>query len=82
VGQIFITYADSGGKQFNFSEFGGNSAAVAISMAYYPESRRASDALSKLGLQIGMDAASNVLKEFWLQGRRRASQRRGKDANE
>jgi hypothetical protein len=70
VGQIFITYTDSGGKQFNFSEFGGNSAAVAISMAYYPENRRASDAVSKLGLQVGLDAMSNVLKELWPQSRR------------
>jgi hypothetical protein len=50
VGQIFIAHTDSGEKQFNVSEFGGNSAAVAISMAYYPENRRASDAVSKLGL--------------------------------
>jgi hypothetical protein len=71
VGQIFITYTDSGGKQFNFSEFGGNSAAVAISMAYYPENRSASNAVSKVGLQIALDAASNVLKEFWPQDRRR-----------
>ena len=54
VGQIFITYTDSGRRQFNFSEFGGNSAALAISMAYYPENRSASDAISKLGLQIAL----------------------------
>jgi hypothetical protein len=81
VGQIFVTYNDSGGKQFNFSEFGGNSAAVAISMAYYPENRRASDAVSKLGLQIALDAAGNVLKEFWPGGRHRASQGGAKDAS-
>ncbi len=80
VGQIFITYTDSGGKQFNISEFGGNSAAVAISMAYYPENRRASDAISKLGLQIALDAAGNVLKEFWPLGRRRRETKRGEES--
>jgi hypothetical protein len=77
VGQIFITYSDSGGRQFNFSEFGGISAAVAISMAYYPENRSASDAISKLGLQIALDAGGNVLKEFWPQGQRRCATKRG-----
>jgi hypothetical protein len=65
VGQVFLTHGDSGRTQFNFSEIGGNSAAVAISMAYYPENRDVKDAVSKLGTQIGVDAASNVLKEFW-----------------
>lgn len=78
VGQTFITYTDSGRRQFNFSELSGNSAAVAISMAYYPENRRASDAVSKLGLQVGLDVLSNVLREFWPQGgRRRASRAAG-----
>jgi hypothetical protein len=44
VGQIFWTHTDSGATQFNYSEIAGNSTAVAISMAYYPENRRASDA--------------------------------------
>ena len=49
-------------------------------MAYYPENRRASDAVSKLGLQIALDTASNVLKEFWPQGRRRRATKRGGEA--
>jgi hypothetical protein len=65
MGQIFITHADSGRKTFNFSEIGGNSAAVAISMAYYPDNRDVSSGVSKLGVQIGVDMASNILKEFW-----------------
>jgi hypothetical protein len=70
VGQIFWTRTDSGGHEFNYSEFGGNSAAVAISMAYYPASRQASDAASQLGVQIALDVAGNILKEFWPQGKR------------
>jgi hypothetical protein len=70
MGQIFWTHTDSGGHMFNFSEIGGNSAAVAISQAYYPENRRASDAVSKLAVQVGVDMASNVMKEFYPEVRR------------
>ncbi len=65
AGQIFWTHRDSGGMQFNYSEIVGNSAAVAISTAYYADNRTAGDATSKLGIQIGVDMASNILKEFW-----------------
>jgi len=65
VGQIFWTHTDSGGHQFNYSEIAGNSTAVAISMAYYPGSRRASDAVQDLGTQVAVDMAANILKEFW-----------------
>jgi hypothetical protein len=47
------------------SEIVGNSTEVAISNAYYPDIRSASDSVTKLGIQIGADMASNVLKEFW-----------------
>jgi hypothetical protein len=65
AGQIFLTHGDSGRTQFNFSEVIGNSTAVAISNAYYSDNRTASDAVSKLGIQLGVDMAANALKEFW-----------------
>ena len=65
AGQIFWTHTDSNGSQFNFSEFFGNSAAVAISNAYYPESRNVRDNVTKLGTQVGLDMLGNILKEFW-----------------
>jgi len=65
VGQIFWTHKDSGGTQFNFSEWVGNSTAVAISQAYYPNNRTAEDAVSALGAQIAVDTATNIIKEFW-----------------
>ncbi len=65
MGQIFWTRRDSGGAQFNYSEVMGNSTAVAISNAYYADNRNAADAASKLGMQLGVDMAGNVLKEFW-----------------
>jgi hypothetical protein len=64
VGQIFWTRTDSGRKQFNFSEVLGNSTAVAISTAYYPDNRNASDAATRLVLQISIDMTANLLKEF------------------
>jgi hypothetical protein len=65
MGQIFWTHRDSGGTQFNYSEVIGNSTAVAISNAYYADNRTVGDGASKLGVQLGVDMASNVLKEFW-----------------
>ena len=65
VGQIVWTHTDSDRTQFNYSEIFGNSTAVAISEAYYPDHRNASNAGSKLGVALGVDMASNVLKEFW-----------------
>jgi len=64
-GQIFWTHQDSGRSQFNFSEIAGNSTAVAISNLYYTDNRTVSSGISKLGVQLGVDMASNVLKEFW-----------------
>jgi len=65
VGQIFWTHTDSGGTQFNYSEVFGNSTAVAISNAYYPDNRDAQSNAVRLGVQLGLDAAGNILKEFW-----------------
>lgn len=65
VGQIVLTHNDSGKKQFNFSEILGNSTAVAISTSWHPDNRDASSAIVQLGTQLGLDAMSNVMKEFW-----------------
>ena len=64
IKQLVWTHTDAGGTQFNYSEILGNSTAVAISQSYYPDNRDAPDALSKLGTQLGVDGASNILKEF------------------
>ena len=65
MGQIFWTHQDSGRTNFNFSEVMGNSTAVAISEIYYKNNRTAHDAVSALGVQLGVDMATNILKEFW-----------------
>jgi hypothetical protein len=79
MGQIFWTHADSGGTQFNYSEIIGNSAAVAISNAYYADNRTAADGVSKLGMQLGVDMASNILKEFWPELQHRFSRKHNRD---
>jgi hypothetical protein len=71
MSRIFRTQRDSGGTQFNFSEIAGNSAAVAISNAYYADNRTARDGISKLGMQLGVDMTGNILKEFWPDLRRK-----------
>jgi hypothetical protein len=65
MGQTLWTHSDSSRTQFNYSEIVGNSAAVAISNTYYADNRTAGNAVAKLGLQIGVDMAANILKEFW-----------------
>jgi len=63
--RVFVTKTDAGGTRFNFSELLGNATGTAISNAYYPDTRDVGDNVEKLGSQIGIDAVSQVLKEFW-----------------
>jgi hypothetical protein len=63
--RIFVSRTDSGGRQFNFSEWLGNGAAVAISNAYYPDTRTVGDNIERLGIACATDAFSQVMKEFW-----------------
>jgi len=65
MSRILITRTDAGRPRFNFSELVGNSVTVAISNAYYPDTRTVGDNTQKLGVQIATDMFSNVLKEFW-----------------
>jgi hypothetical protein len=65
VTRIFVARTDSGRNTFNFSEWGGNAAAVALANAWYPDTRDVSDNVQKLLIQCATDAFSQVLKEFW-----------------
>jgi len=65
MSRLFITRTDSGRKQFNYSEVVGGATFLAISNAYYPDSRSVGNNVGRYVLQLGFDAASNVLKEFW-----------------
>ncbi len=63
--RVFVVRTDKGRWDFNYSEWLGNGATVAISNLYYPDTRDVSDNLKKLGVQVGTDAFSQVMKEFW-----------------
>jgi hypothetical protein len=66
ISRIFVTRTDSGGSMFNVPEFAGNATAIAISNVYYPAANRSfSSSFSGWGLQMGLDAFGNELKEFW-----------------
>jgi hypothetical protein len=65
MSRLFITRTDSGRNQFNYSEVVGGATSLAISNAYYPDSRSVGNNMSRYAVQLGFDAASNVLKEFW-----------------
>jgi len=79
--RILVTRTDSGGAHFNFSEVAGNSVATAISNAYNPDTRNAQQNLEKLGLQLGTDAISNVLKEFWPDVKRKLQEHHNSAVN-
>jgi hypothetical protein len=71
VTRVMVTKTDAGGTRFNFSEWLGNGAATAISNAYYPDGHTVSANVSHLLVQVGTDAISQVLKEFWPDVKRR-----------
>jgi len=66
ISRIFVARTDSGRHMFNIPEFAGNGTAIAISNFYYPAADRSfSSSLSDWGVQMGIDAFGNELKEFW-----------------
>jgi hypothetical protein len=79
---IVVARMDSGRMTFNFSEWGGNAVGVAISNAYYPDTRDWNDNVQKLLIACATDAFSNVLKEFWPDAKRMLHHHRQPDALE
>ena len=66
ISREVVTYNDDGHNTFNTSELAGNAVAAGISNLYYPASDRSfSNTANKWGQQIGLDAAFNIMKEFW-----------------
>jgi hypothetical protein len=76
MSRTVVTSTDSNGRTFNFAEWGGNSAAVAISNLYYQDGRTWQDNVERLLVQCGTDTLSNVLKEFWPDVKRRLSKKK------
>lgn len=77
ISRIVITNTDSGRKTINISELAGNATASAIGLSYYPEDRDVPDYLQNWGTQLGTDAMSQILKEFWPDIKRRLHRKRG-----
>jgi hypothetical protein len=66
IDRVLIARKDSGGSMFNIPEFAGNATAIAISNVYYPaDDRNFSANFNNWGVQMGLDAFGNELKEFW-----------------
>jgi hypothetical protein len=66
LSRAVITRSDSGKETFNFGEVVGAGASAGISNLYYPSPERTfSNTAQKWGLNVGIDAATFVFKEFW-----------------
>lgn len=69
--RLFVAKLDNGASRFNISEVFGNMGVVAVTTFYYPNSQSPSEALERYGMQLGNDAISNLLTEFWPDVKRR-----------
>src|ERR1700683_5437223 len=67
LSRVVITRSDSGQTQFNYSEILGAGSAAAISTyTYHPQSERSFGNVATVWVtQMGWDAATYMVKEFW-----------------
>jgi hypothetical protein len=66
LSRAVITRSDSGKETFNVSEVVGAGGAACLSSLYYPTRERSfANTSSEWGLDVGIDAASFVAREFW-----------------
>ena len=66
ISRTLVTRSDSGHATFNISEVAGSGASSGISSFYYPSRERSFGNVAKeWGIDIGIDSASFVAKEFW-----------------
>ncbi len=66
LSRAVITRSDSGRDVFNISEVVGAGASAGLSSLYYPSRERSlANTGTEWGLDIGIDAASFVGREFW-----------------
>ncbi|MEP6716613.1 MAG: hypothetical protein ABJC09_13670 [Terriglobia bacterium] len=69
--RVLIARSDSGRWGLNTSEFLGNGMVASIGNAYYPDAVGFNPTMQRMFTQIGTDAISQVLKEFWPDIKRR-----------
>jgi hypothetical protein len=65
AGEVVISKTDAGHRTFNVGEFLGNGITASIGNAYYPNEVGFTPTMARMFTQIGTDAFSDVLKEFW-----------------
>jgi hypothetical protein len=67
IGRVLISRSDSGQTQFNYSEmFGAGIAATISTYTYHPRSERSLGNVADVwATQMGWDAATYMMKEFW-----------------
>lgn len=66
LGRVVVTRNDAGNRTFNVGEVVGAGAAAGISNFYYPRSERTvSNTISRWGVNVGIDAGTFVIREFW-----------------
>jgi hypothetical protein len=66
LSRAVITRSDSGDRVFNYSEVIGAGASAGLSSLYYPSRERSfANTGIEWGLDIGIDAAALIAKEFW-----------------
>lgn len=68
--RVVVTRGDSGKPEFNYSEIFGAASAAGISNAYHPGPRTLGSNITIWWTQIGWDAVSFEMKEFWPDARR------------
>jgi len=73
ISRSFVTRADSGKEQLNYSELLGGALAAGISTySYHPSADRTlPNTVSVWGTQLGYDTLTTVIKEFWPDIRRK-----------
>jgi hypothetical protein len=78
IKRIIVTRTDSGNGQFNYSEIFGAAIGAGISTySYHPQGdRNLTNTASVWGTQIGWDAVSTIVKEFWPDIRRHFKKQR------
>lgn len=63
---VLVAHSDSGGSEFNYSEWLGTVSAVALSNTYHPgNDRSVASASQRVAVNIASDAGFDVLREFW-----------------
>jgi hypothetical protein len=72
IGRLFVTRSDAGRRQFNFSEMLGAATAAGLADTYHPAGdRTVANTVATWWTQMGYDALSFTLKEFWPDIRRK-----------